>query len=158
VWTNGDHADMTFTLRSTAFSDGGAIPRRFTCDGDDVSPDLDWTGAPPDTAAFALIFDDPDASGFVHWLVYNMTGSATGGLPEAISATPDAPTQGINDFGRLGYRGPCPPNGEHHYRLTLYALDGVLPLPAAPRAGHLRAALEGHVLAEAVLTGTCRRG
>jgi Raf kinase inhibitor-like YbhB/YbcL family protein len=149
---------MSFTLRSTAFDEGGAIPRRFTCDGDDVSPDLDWVDAPEDTASFALILDDPDANAFAHWLVYNMTGSATGGLPEAISATPDAPTQGINDFGKLGYGGPCPPSGEHRYRFTLYALDAVLPLPAAPRAATLRAAIDGHVLAEAVLTATYRRG
>jgi Raf kinase inhibitor-like YbhB/YbcL family protein len=148
---------MPFTLTSTAFKDGGAIPRNFTCDGDNVSPDLDWSGAPDGTVSLALIVDDPDANGFAHWLVYNMTGSATGGLPEAVSATPDAPTQGINDFGKLGYGGPCPPSGEHHYRFTLYALDAVLPLPAAPRAADLRRALEGHILDQTTLTATYRR-
>jgi Raf kinase inhibitor-like YbhB/YbcL family protein len=155
---NCDDYVMSLQLRSTAFEDGGVIPRRFTCDGDDVSPDLDWADAPERTASFTLILDDPDARDFAHWLVYNMTGSATGGLPEAISATPDAPPQGINDFGKLGYGGPCPPRSEHRYRFTLYALDDVLPLPAAPRAATLRNAIGGHVLAEAVLTATYRRG
>lgn len=149
---------MSFTLTSTAFKEGAPIPKKFTCDGADVSPELDWSGVPEGTASLALIVDDPDARNFAHWLVYNMTGSATGGLPEAISATPDAPTQGINDFGKVGYGGPCPPSGEHHYRFTLYALDGVLPLPKAPHAADLRRAIEGHVLSQTVLTGTFRRG
>jgi Raf kinase inhibitor-like YbhB/YbcL family protein len=146
-----------FTLSSSAFRDGGAIPGRFTCDGENVSPDLMWAGAPAQTAAFALILDDPDARDFAHWLVYNMTGSASGGLPEAASATPDAPPQGTNDFGKIGYGGPCPPSGSHHYRFTLFALDDMLPLVSPPRAAELRAALEGHVLEATVLTGTYRR-
>lgn len=149
---------MPFQLSSTSIMDGGEIPRRYTCDGPNASPDLMWSGAPEDTAAFALILDDPDARDFGHWLVYNMTGTVSGGLPEAISATPDAPPQGINDFGKLGYGGPCPPSGSHRYRFTLYALDTMLALPAAPRTATLRAALQGHVLDTATLIATYRRG
>jgi Raf kinase inhibitor-like YbhB/YbcL family protein len=144
-------------LASSAFKAAGEIPRTFTCDGDDVSPDLEWSGAPRNTTALALIVDDPDARNFAHWLVYNMTGSASGGLPEGISATPEAPPQGINDYGKLGYGGPCPPSGTHHYRFTLYALDAVLPLAAAPRVQQLQTAMAGHVIDSAVLTGTYRR-
>jgi Raf kinase inhibitor-like YbhB/YbcL family protein len=147
-----------FQLTSNAFKDGAEMPPTFTCDGENVSPDLDWTGAPPDTAAFALLVDDPDARNFAHWLVYNMTASTSGGLPKAISATPDAPSQGINDFGKLGYGGPCPPrSAAHRYRFTLYALNDMLPLASAPRADAFRAALEGHVIETTVLTGTYRR-
>jgi Raf kinase inhibitor-like YbhB/YbcL family protein len=149
---------MPFTLRSTSIPENGAIPRRFTCDGIDTSPDLLWAGAPDGTVAFALIVDDPDAHDFAHWLVYNITGSATGSLPEAMAASPDAPSQGVNDFGKIGYGGPCPPSGTHHYRFTLYALDDALPLTSAPHATELRAAIDGHVLATARLTATYRRG
>jgi Raf kinase inhibitor-like YbhB/YbcL family protein len=149
---------MPFTLTSTAFTEGGSIPRQFTCDGKDVSPALDWSGAPDKTAAFALVVEDPDARDFAHWLVYNMTGSATGALPEGVSASPDAPTQGINDFGKIGYGGPCPPSGTHHYRFTLYALDDMLNIAKAPHAADLLAAVRSHTLATAVLTATYRRG
>jgi Raf kinase inhibitor-like YbhB/YbcL family protein len=152
-------ADATpFTLTSTAFDDGGDLPSRFTCDGDDVCPDLFWRDAPGPTGAFVLILDDPDAHGFVHWLVYDMTGSGSGGLPEAISATPDAPLQGLNDFGRIGYGGPCPPSGSHQYRFTLYALDEMLDIAGQPRSQEVRDAMAGHILDTAVLTGTYGRG
>ena len=150
--------DHTFTLESTAFADGGAIPRKFTCDGEDASPVLTWSGAPDRTAAFALIVDDPDARGFVHWVAYDLTGSATGGLAEAVSASPDAPPQGRNDFGRIGWGGPCPPSGTHRYRFSLMALDRMLELTGTPSADDVRSAAMGHVLGEAVLTGTYRRG
>ena len=149
---------MTFRMTSSAFAEGGAVPRKATCDGENVSPDLEWTDAPPETAAFALIVDDPDANGFTHWIVYNMTGSATGALPEGVSESPDAPPQGINDFDKLGYGGPCPPSGEHHYRFTLHALDDVLAIAQPPRVEELRAALAGRVLATAVLSATYGRG
>lgn len=147
-----------FTLTSTAFEDGGAIPRRFSCDGENVSPDLAWAGAPEGTRALALTVTDPDARDFVHWLVYDMTGTPSGGLPLGVSSSPDAPPQGTNSFGKRGYGGPCPPSGTHHYRFTLLALDTVLELTGAPRIDALRAAMSGHVLAEATLTGTYRRG
>ena len=146
-----------FALTSTAFKDGGPIPRRFTCDGDDVSPDLSWSGAPENTRALVLVVIDPDARDFVHWLVYDMTGSPTGSLPLGISASPDAPSQGANSFGKRGYGGPCPPSGTHHYRFTLTALDMVLGLTGTPRIEGLRAAMAGHVLAEATLVATYRR-
>ena len=147
-----------FRLSSTAFADGAPVPRRFTCDGEDVSPDLDWSGAPADTVALALIVDDPDARGFVHWVVYNMTGSATGGLMEGASASVDAPPQGTNDFGRLGWSGPCPPPGrQHRYVFRLLALDDWLDLAGAPSAKDVLDAAAGHVLAPAVLTGIHQR-
>ena len=146
-----------FRLTSSAFREGGAIPRRFTCDGENVSPDLAWEGAPQATRGLALIVIDPDARDFVHWLVYDMSGSPAGGLPLGISASPDAPFQGTNSFGKHGYGGPCPPSGTHHYQFTLSALDKVLELKGSPRVDALRAAMAGHVLAEATLTATYHR-
>ncbi len=146
-----------FTLTSTAFAEGEGIPRRFTCDGQNVSPDIAWSGAPDGTQALVLIVTDPDARDFVHWLAYDLAGTQAGGLPIAISVSPDAPAQGTNDFGRRGYGGPCPPSGTHHYRFTLAALDKVLEITGAPKVHDLRAAMAGHVLAEATLTATYRR-
>ena len=147
----------SFTLSTTAFSDGGAIPRRFSCDGEDVSPDLTWTAVPDGTLALALIVTDPDARDFVHWLVYDLTGSPSGGLPLGVSSSPDAPPQGTNGFGRPGYGGPCPPSGTHHYRFTLYALDEPLEVTGAPRIDELRTVMDGHVTGEATITGTYHR-
>ena len=150
-------SDVSFGLISTAFEDGGAIPRKFTCDGENVSPDLNWRGAPGETAAFALTVVDPDAGGFVHWLAYNITGSASGGLPEGISASPDAPPQGRNGMGKVGYGGPCPPSGTHHYHFTLFALDEALQLTEVPTFKDLESAMQGHVLAQTTLVGTYSR-
>lgn len=147
----------TFELTSSAFEDGGEIPRRFTCDGDDISPDLMWSGAPPETQAFALIVTDPDARDFVHWLAYDMAGSPSGGLPAGVSSSPDGPPQGMNSFGRLGYGGPCPPSGVHHYKFALHALDRRLELRGTPRIAEVEAAMDGHRLATAELTGTYHR-
>jgi Raf kinase inhibitor-like YbhB/YbcL family protein len=147
-----------FSLTSTSFPAGGEIPGKHTCDGEDVSPSLSWEGAPDDTAAFALIVDDPDARGFVHWVLVDVTGSATGSLPEGYSASPDAAQQGTNDFGRIGWGGPCPPSGSHRYVFTLAALDAQLELPGAPTAADVRAAMGGHVLDEATLSANYRRG
>lgn len=148
---------MTLTLSSPDFSEGSSIPRRHTCDGEDVSPALSWEGAPDDTLSLALILDDPDARGFAHWVLFDVAPGATGALPAGYSASPDAPPQGKNDFGRLGYGGPCPPSGSHRYVFTLYALDTLLGLPGSPRADEVRQAMRGHVLAEARLTGSYRR-
>lgn len=150
-------ANEEFVLESPAFPEGGAIPRQFTCDGEDVSPPLTWSGAPDETASLALIVDDPDARGFVHWVVFDLTGSSSGGLAEGISASPDAPPQGRNDFGRIGWSGPCPPSGTHRYQFTLYALDDELGLVGTPSADEVRTAAAGHVLAETALTGTYTR-
>jgi hypothetical protein len=147
----------TFSLTSTAFSDGGEIPRRLTCDGEDASPDLDWGGAPDGTTALALVVTDPDARGFVHWIAFDLTGTPSGGLPAGLSASPDAPPQGTNDFGRTGYSGPCPPSGMHRYVFALYALDRPLDLAGAPRIEDVEAAMDGRLLARATLTGTYHR-
>jgi hypothetical protein len=146
-----------FGITSTAFEDGTAIPRRFTCDGENLSPDLAWDGAPEGTKSLVLVVTDPDARDFVHWLAYDLTGVPSGGLPRGASASPAAPRQGANSFGKRGYGGPCPPSGTHHYRFTLSALDTVLPLSGTPSLGALEAAMDGHVLAKATLTGTYRR-
>ncbi len=146
-----------FTLTSKSFRDGAAIPRRFTCDGENVSPDLAWAGAPDGTKAFVLIVIDPDARNFVHWLVYNVDGSPAGGLPFGISTSPDAPPQGTNSFGKRGYGGPCPPSGTHHYRFTLSAIGEVLHVSGAPGIDAIRAAMASHVLGEATLTATYQR-
>jgi Raf kinase inhibitor-like YbhB/YbcL family protein len=149
---------MPFTLGSTAFSEGGAIPRKFSCDGENVSPALNWKGAPDDTASLALIVDDPDAGGFVHWVVFNMTASQSGGLAEGVSKSPDAPSQGRNGRGQVGWTGPCPPSGTHHYKFTLLALDESIDQTGTPTADTIRGAAKGHTLAQAVLTGTYKRG
>jgi Raf kinase inhibitor-like YbhB/YbcL family protein len=149
---------MAFTLSSTAFTEGSPIPRKFSCDGENVSPSLMWEGAPDDTASLALIVDDPDARGFVHWVVFNMTASQSGGLAEAVSSSPDAPPQGTNSRGAVGWTGPCPPSGTHHYTFTLLALDLAIEQTGAPKADDIRREAEGHILAQAVLTGTYARG
>lgn len=150
----------TFTLASPAFANGSPIPRRHTCDGADLSPALTWENAPDGTASLALIVDDPDAprGTFVHWVAFDIDGLPAGDLAEGISRTADAPAEGRNDFGRIGYGGPCPPPGPtHHYRFTLYALDRRLGLGGNPTAADLRAAFGGHVLGQALLVGTYRR-
>lgn len=146
-----------FSLVSTAFTDGAPIPTRFTCDGEEASPDLTWSGAPDGTRSLALIVTDPDARGFVHWLVYDIAGTPSGGLPTAVSSSPDAPPQGTNSFGKAGYGGPCPPSGTHRYEFVLFALDRPLELSGAPRIADIRSAMSGHVLAETILTGTYQR-
>ena len=146
------------TISSADFGEGQAIPRRHACDGDDLSPSLSWSGAPGDTASLALVMDDPDAGGFVHWVVFDMTASATGSLPAGWSRSPDAPPQGTNSFGKVGYGGPCPPSGTHRYAFRLLALDQELALSGAPTARDVLDAANGHILAEATLTGTYRKG
>ena len=104
-----------------------------------------------------LIVTDPDARDFVHWIAFDVTGTPSGGLPVGVSASPDAPPQGTNSFGRTGYGGPCPPSGTHRYVFTLYALDGQLALGGAPRIDDIESAMAGRVLARAILTGTYHR-
>ena len=145
-----------------AFAPGGAIPVKFTCDGPDVSPPLQWTNPPAGTKGFALIVDDRDAPGgiWVHWVLYGMT-SAVLSLPEGIPARemiPGLGTQGINDFRKLGYGGPCPPRGPaHRYLFHLYALDGELVLPPRKTKAELLKAIEGHVLGQKELLGRYQR-
>ena len=148
---------MAFELTSPTFAADAEIPRKYTCDGEDVSPPLAWADAPDDTVALALICDDPDARGWIHWVVFGIDGTQSGGLPEGFSSSPDAPAQGTNDFGRLGWGGPCPPSGTHRYRFTLFALDAPLELKNAPKADEVRAAMGGHVVSEAELTANYTR-
>jgi Raf kinase inhibitor-like YbhB/YbcL family protein len=149
--------EPSFMLSSTAFEPGGAIPPQHTCDGEDSSPDLTWVGAPAVSQALALVLTDPDARGFVHWIAYDLTGTPSGGLPTGVSTSPDAPPQGTNSFGRIGYGGSCPPSGTHRYVFELHALDGPLGLTGAPRLDALERAMSGHVLASATLMGTYHR-
>lgn len=153
---------MSIRLSSSGFTPGGEIPRRYTCDGDDLSPPLSWEGVPADAASLALITDDPDAPAgtWVHWVLYGLDPAAAG-LPEGVP--PDETVlggarQGRNDFRRIGYGGPCPPpNGAHRYFFKLYALRERLELEAGATKAELVAAMEGKVLAEGQLTGTYRR-
>ncbi|MBO0733706.1 MAG: YbhB/YbcL family Raf kinase inhibitor-like protein [Methylocapsa sp.] len=150
-------------LRSSAFSDGGAIPRRFSCDGDDLSPPLQWNGAPEQTASFVLLCDDPDAPGriFHHWAAYDIPASGTS-LPENAGRSEGGEgfKQAINDFGRTGYGGPCPPRGHgpHHYHFRLLAVS-TPSLPAQKNASckDIEREARKHVLAEAVLVGVYER-
>lgn len=144
-----------FSISSPAFEAGQAIPARYTCSGQDVSPPLAWSGAPSATKAFVLIVDDPDANGFVHWVVVDLPPS-TADLAEDASRTMTA-VQSQTSWGSGGWRGPCPPSGTHHYVFTLSALDGRSGLSASATAAQVRAAISGHVLAQATLTGTFRR-
>ena len=152
---------MTLEITSSAFSEGEMIPTGYTCDGPDVSPDLAWTGVPETTQSLALICDDPDApmGTWVHWVLFNIPPGARG-LPGEIS--PDAALEngarhGTNDFGRLGYGGPCPPGGTHRYFFKLYALDTELDLASGITKAQLVEAMEGHILAEAQLMGKYKR-
>jgi Raf kinase inhibitor-like YbhB/YbcL family protein len=155
---------MVFSLSSIAFKHGAEIPKKHTCDGADVSPPLGWSGAPSGTTGFALIADDPDAPAgtWVHWVLYNLPGTATQ-LSENVAKT-DAPPdlggalQGRNDFRRPGYGGPCPPPGPaHRYFFKLYALDAPLKLQAGAQKKDLEAAMQGHVLGTTQLMGTYAR-
>ena len=148
-----------FVLKSTVFQDGGLIPRAHTCDGRDISPALSWAGGSVKAASFALIMDDPDAPAkvWVHWVVFDLP-AGTAYLPEAIPprATLDqGGTHGINDFGNLGYGGPCPPSGTHNYVFTLYALDiARVPVDGKFTGAQVREAIKGHVLAQASFSGS----
>ena len=152
---------MAFSLSSPAFEEGGMIPARLTCDGENRSPQLAWTEPPAGTKSLALIVDDPDAPSktWVHWVVYNLPAT-TRSLPEAFpshATLPDGTRQGITDFGTPGYGGPCPPSGTHRYAFKLFALDTRLSVSPRADAAALEAAMRGHALGMAQLTGTYRR-
>lgn len=156
---------MTLKLTSGAFGDGEVIPVRFTCDGNDLSPPLAWSGVPPGTRSLALIVDDPDAPDpaapkmiFVHWVLYNLPPLAEG-LDEGAGAgaLPPGTGQGLNDWKRPGYGGPCPPVGTHRYFHRLYALDTELPDLGTPTRTELEQAMAGHVLESTELIGKYRR-
>ncbi len=149
---------MGLSVSSPAFMAGQPIPSRYSCKGEDVSPPLTWSGAPPQTRAFALIMDDPDApmGTWVHWVIFNIPAGASG-LAEALpreGRLSDGSLQGRNSWGRIGYNGPCPPSGTHRYFFKLYALDTALTLPAGADKGQLLSAMQGHILAQGEWMGT----
>lgn len=153
---------MALTLTSPGFTHQGEIPAKHTCEGDDVSPPLAWSGVPQGAKSLVLIVDDPDAPDprapkrtWVHWVVFNIPSTASG-LPEAVGkeASPAGATQGLNDWGRANYGGPCPPVGRHRYFHKLYALDGMLEGLGAAKKADVERAMQGHVLEHTELIGT----
>lgn len=154
---NGD-SSMAINLTSSAFSSEGTIPKKFTCDGADVSPALAWTGAPSATQSFALIADDPDApvGTWVHWVLYDLPGNMKE-LAEGVEKQEqlsNGARQGRNDFRKIGYGGPCPPPGKpHRYYFKLYALDKKLDLKAGATKAEVESAMKGHVVAQGELMG-----
>jgi Raf kinase inhibitor-like YbhB/YbcL family protein len=149
-------------ITSSSFAAGEMIPPTYTCDGKDLSPPLQWSGAPPETRSFALISDDPDAPGgtWVHWVVWNIPASVNSLEENQLKkeSPPGGARQGTNDFRRVGYGGPCPPSGTHRYYFRLYALNLVLDLPGTTTKAQLEKAMKGHILAQAELMGKYRRG
>ena len=160
-----EEAPMSMTLSSQAFAPNASMPALHTCDGQDVSPPLRWSGVPAGTKSLALIVDDPDAPDpaaprmtWVHWVLYNLPADVDG-LPEGVGAAqlPTGTREGLNDWKRTGYGGPCPPKGRHRYFHKLYALDTVLANLGHPDKARLLKAIEGHVLAQTELIGTYQR-
>jgi hypothetical protein len=154
---------MTLMLTSTSFAHGGEIPALYTCEGKDLSPPLSWSGVPAGATSLALIVDDPDAPDpnapkmtWVHWVLYDLPPDSQG-LMEGVRVLPAGTLEGLNDWKRTGYGGPCPPIGRHRYSHKLYALDISLPDLGAPTKAKLEAALAGHVLAQAELVGTYQK-
>ncbi|KPJ69109.1 MAG: phosphatidylethanolamine-binding protein [Syntrophobacter sp. DG_60] len=152
---------MEIKIKSAAFEEGGMIPTKYTCDGKDISPPLEWTPAPKGTKSLTLICDDPDApmGTWVHWVLFNLP-------PEVIELSENIPpekvlangtTQGRNDFGKIGYGGPCPPRGTHRYYFKLYALDSEIDLAPGVTKDELLKVMEGHILAECQLMGRYKR-
>lgn len=152
----------TLSLSSTAFQDGGNIPNKYTCQGQDVSPPLSWGAPPAGTLSLALVVEDLDSPGgrFAHWIIFNIPLDIRE-LNEAVSPQsrlPNGALEGKNDFGKIGYGGPCPPSGKpHRYQFTIYALDTALNLEAGPSKKQVLNALEGHILARGQLTGLYQR-
>lgn len=154
---------MSLELVSEAFAHNGEIPRRYTCQGEDVPVPLSWRGVPAEAKSLVLIVDDPDAPDpkapkmiWVHWLLYNIPPGA-GGLEEGAAMLPKGTLQGLNDWKRAGYGGPCPPIGRHRYFHKLYALDTVLPDLEQPGKTDLEQAMRGHIIAHAELIGTYQK-
>lgn len=156
---------MSFRISSPAFENEAEIPVRHTCEGQNVSPALEWSGAPAGAVTLALLIEDPDAPDpdaprrtWTHWVLYDIPASAHR-LPEGVTSRdlPDGARQGLNDSGNGGYDGPCPPIGSHRYFHKLFALDAELGDLGSPRNRDLRLAMEGHVLAETALMGTYRK-
>jgi Raf kinase inhibitor-like YbhB/YbcL family protein len=160
----GEATDQV-VLKSSAFESNGPIPTKYTCEGEDVSPALTWSGVPSGTKSLALIVDDPDAPDpaapkmtWVHWVLYDVPPSAQG-LPEAagVNSLPRGTREGLNDWKRKGYGGPCPPIGRHRYFFKLYALDTDLGDLGEPTKARLKKAMAGHILGEVQLVGTYQK-
>jgi hypothetical protein len=156
---------MALTLRSSAYADGDSIPARFTCVGDDISPPLEWSGVPEGTRSLVLLIDDPDAPDpkapqtiWVHWVVFNIPPE-TPGLPEDASrgGLPPGTLNGLNDWNKAGYGGPCPPVGRHRYVHKLYALDTLLEGLHNPVKAEIESAMQGHILDESTLVATYQK-
>jgi Raf kinase inhibitor-like YbhB/YbcL family protein len=152
---------MAITITSTGFTDEDMIPRQYTCDGEDISPPLAWTGIPEGTKSLTLICDDPDApvGTWVHWVLFNIPPSAKelGAKVPSKDTLDNGAKHGTNDFGKLGYGGPCPPGGTHRYYFKLYALDAEIPSEAGITKAQLLKEMEGHILAEGQLMGRYKR-
>jgi len=152
---------MDIKITSSAFEEGGLIPPKYTCDGADISPPLQWEAVPEGTKSIALISDDPDApvGTWVHWVLFNLPAE-TKDLAENIppdSTLPNGARQGTTDFGRIGYGGPCPPSGTHRYFFKIYALDTEVDLPAGADKSRLLKAMQGHILGQGQLIGKYKR-
>ena len=155
---------MAMQISSTAFDHNQPIPEQFTCDGQDISPELEWDGLPDGARSLALVVDDPDAPDpkapkmtWVHWVLYNIP-PRLGGLSESAAAgLPEGVQEGVNNWEKTGYGGPCPPTGRHRYFFKLYALDTVLQDLNEPTKDQLLEAMEGHILDKAELVGTYQR-
>jgi Raf kinase inhibitor-like YbhB/YbcL family protein len=154
---------LTLKLTSSAFAPGGEIPSKYTCEGEDLSPPLAWSDVSANAKSLALIVDDPDAPDpaapkmtWVHWVLYNIPASAAG-LVEGARALPAGTLQGLNDWKRTGYGGPCPPTGRHRYFHKLYALDTVLPNLGQVSKAKLEAAMKPHLVEQAQLIGTYQK-
>jgi Raf kinase inhibitor-like YbhB/YbcL family protein len=153
---------MAFTIESGAFDNGADMPAKYTCMGDDISPPLHWHDVPEGTQSLVLIVDDPDAPDpkapkrvWVHWLLYNLPPETSGLLEDTLSdMLPPGTGEGINDWQRTGYGGPCPPIGRHRYFHKLYALDCTLEGLNNPTRAELENAMQGHIIAQAELVGT----
>jgi Raf kinase inhibitor-like YbhB/YbcL family protein len=154
-------SNMAIKVTSAAFKDGEIIPKQYTCDGNDISPPLTWSGAPQETKSIALICDDPDApmGTWVHWVLFNLP-PASNALPAEVSSArvlDNGAKHGKNDFRRFGYGGPCPPGGTHRYYFKVYALDSVLDLDPGITKADLVKAMQSHILAEGQLMGRYKR-
>ena len=156
---------MSLVLKSAVFTEGGVIPLRHTCEGDDVAPPLEWDGIPDNAKSLVLIVDDPDAPDpeapkmtWVHWVVFNLPPDVRG-LPEGATAEmlPVGTEQGLNDWQKIGYGGPCPPIGRHRYFFKLYVLDTVLEGLDSPTKADVEAAMQGHVIEKTELVGTYKK-
>ncbi len=156
---------MALTLRSAAFSNGGEIPAKYTCEAEDIAPPLEWLSVPENTRTLVLIIDDPDAPDpnapkmtWVHWVLYNIPPQAAG-LTEGATAKdlPAGTKQGLNDWKKAAYGGPCPPIGRHRYFHKLYALDTVITIKNKPTKAEIETALKGHIIEQTELIGTYKK-